>query len=526
MRKIVFNGAVILAISSIFSRVLGVVRDHIFSDIFGATGGIGIFDLDTYYAAFRIPDTIFNLLIYGTISTAFVPIFSKYLSSKDKKPAWIFANNVLNTLVLVMSGLAIIAFILAKPMLIGLYPGFSPEKIEVTTHLMRIMLISPVIFGISSFAQSIQNSFKTFTTYALAPVLYNLGIIFVTYFWGHEHGVYAITYGVVLGALMHLGIQIPSVFKLGFRYQPILDLKNNSDIKQLFKLIVPRIMGVSVVQVNLIFDHFLASLLFTGSLAVFNYAYNLNSLPLGVVGISFAVASFSVLTELVYKGKTEEFKKEISRNVSSILILVIPAIVGLIIFRQEIVNVILGGESFNMKDKVLTANTLAFFSIGLFAHSLVPLLGRSFYSLHNTKTPFYISVGVFIANIIFSLTFVFAFNLNIYGLALSNSLAGILNFGLLTYFLRKQVGTLHMPIKKIVHYTIGALLMGSLLVTSKTLWLSHVSSLQGIMENIYFLVLNVPIGAVLYFAYLRIFKIEFHLRKTSQESVNDMNKSA
>lgn len=526
MNKKIFNGALILAISSVLSRVLGVVRDHLFSDIFGATGGIGIFDLDTYYAAFRIPDTIFNLLIYGTISTAFVPIFTKYINKKDKEPAWIFANNVLNILVLVMTSLAIIAFIFSKPMLMGLFPGFSVEKIAVTTQLMRIMLVSPIIFGISSFAQSIQNSFKTFTTYALAPVLYNLGIILVTYFWGHEHGVYAITYGVVLGAILHLGIQIPSIFKLGFRYRPVLNLRHNTDIKQLFKLIVPRIMGVSVVQINLIFDHFLASLLFTGSLAVFNYAYNLNSLPLGVIGISFAVASFSLLTELVHNGKTEEFKREISRNVSAILILVIPGIVGLIVFRQEIVNVILGGDSFNIKDKILTANTLAYFSIGLFAHSLVPLLGRSFYSLHNTKTPFYISVGVFIANIIFSLTFVFVFNLSIYGLALSNSCAGILNFALLTYFLRKQVGNLQLPLRNIAHFTAGAILMGLFLTVSKGQWMAHINALNGFTQNVTFLVLNIPLGAILYFGYLKIFQIDFHLTKTSQESVNDMNKSA
>lgn len=514
MNKKVLTGALILGISSILSRVLGVGRDFLFSEIFGATGGTGIFDLDTYFAAFRIPDTIFYLLVYGTISTAFVPIFAKYIKEKDKSEAWLFANNVLNTLLLFLTVLALICFIFAKPILSVLFAGFSAEKIELTAQLMRIMLISPIIFGISSFAQSIQNSFKTFTTYALAPVLYNLGIIFVTYFWGHQHGVYAITYGVILGAGLHLLIQIPTLIRLGFRYQPILQLKN-ADLKQMFKLVLPRIMGVSVAQINLIFDHFLASLLFTGSLAIFNYAYNLNSLPLGVVGISFAVASFGLLAELVQQNNLKEFKKEIAKNISAILVLVLPAMIGLIVFRYEIVNIILGGASFNQTDKILTANTVAFFSIGLFAHSLIPLLGRSFYSLHNTKTPFYLSLITFVANIALSLSFVFVLKLSIYGLALANSIAGIINFSLLLYFLRKSIGPLQLAIGKIFHFIVGSVLMGLILLGSKTLWLNYISSLDNFSASALFLVLNIPLGALLYFGYLKILKINCSFRKFS-----------
>lgn len=513
MSKKILQGAILLGISSLASRLLGVLRDYLFTDIFGATQGTGIFDIDTYYAAFRLPDLLFNLLIYGALSTAFVPIFSQYLSKKQQEKAWKFANNSLHILLSTLLAISVLLFIFSPQIVDLFFYGFTQEKRELTTELTRIMLISPILFGLSSFAQSLQTSFKTFLLYSLAPVAYNLSIIIAAYFFGKEYGVYAITYGVVIGAGLHFLTQVPALFKLGYKYKFTFQPKA-ADIKEMFRLLGPRILGLAVMQFNILVDHFLAALLFSGSLAIINYANNLNSLPLGVVGISFATASFATLSE--FSDNKKAFKDTLHQNIKNILSLIIPATVALIILSPQIVQMLLSGSAMSTKDQELTALTLSILALSLFAQSLIPLIARGFYALKNTKTPLKAGITAFSLNIALSLLFAFQLKWGIYGLAAANSIAAICNLLLLSKALKETVGKLGDALfHDIKAFCLGSLLLAAAILGLKFLWINYLGALSGRLELLIFLLMEAGIGLYIYFLYLRRKKVNIFFKKIS-----------
>lgn len=457
------KGAILLGVSSLLSRLLGIYRDHLFANIFGAGKLIGIFDLDTYYAAFRIPDFLYNLLIYGTISVAFIPILTVYFKKKQEKEGWEFAGTVLNLLLILLLGVSFLVFIFAPYLVKVVVPGFTGEKLEITIKLTRIMLISPIFFGLSSIFQGIQNTFKSFFYFSLAPIFYNLSIIFSVLFLSERYGVYGITWGVILGAFLHFAVQCPKVFKLGFRFKWAFDYQRE-DVRKMARLVLPVIVGISVTQINLLVTTLIGSTLAAGSITIINYAFNLNSLPLGIIGISLAVAAFSTLSELAVEEDSKQFVQELKKRINQILFLIIPSMMGLFLLRFEIVSLILKGGEFGLKETVLTANTLAFLVIGLFAQSLIPLLARAFFAYHNTKTPVLIGVWAVVFNIAGSLFFTRVFNWGVYGLALAGSLASILNCAMCLMALRQKLWTKEAILdwRKMGKFVLSTLLMAGL----------------------------------------------------------------
>ena len=435
----ILMGAVLLGISSFLSRFLGVIRDHIFANQFGALQGQGIFDLDTYYAAFRLPDLLFNLLILGTVSAAFVPIFTDYIAKRKKKEGWEFVNSILHLLMFGLLVLAGLSFIFAPWLVKLIAPGFTGEKLETTINLTRIMLVSPIFFSLSSIAQSIQNTFKTFFYYALAPIFYNLSIIGATLFWGAEFGVYGVAFGVVIGAVLHFLIQVPALIKLGYRYRFAFDWRRK-DVREMAKLTLPRVFGVSAMQFTLLVDTLIGSTLAVGSITILNYAINLNSLPMGVIGVSLAISSFSTLAELAALRQKKAFREELQKLIRWVLFLILPASFGLFILRSEVVTLILGSGKFGERDVWLTAGTLGLLVLSLLAQSLIPLLARAFYAYKNTWTPVKIALLAFGFNVVGSLTLAKFLGFGVYGLALANTLANWLNFGFLVWFLQKKIG--------------------------------------------------------------------------------------
>lgn len=435
--------ALLVALSSLVSRFLGIFRDRILAGEFGAGD-----TLDVYYAAFRIPDLVFNLLVLGALSAGFIPIFAKLLNNpiekiKDtftadkNKGAWELASVVINILgfsLIILSALGI----LFAPVLMKLVtPGFSPEKQSLTVHLTRIMFLSPIFLGISSVFGGILQSFKRFFVYSLSPIMYNIGIIIGALYLVPIWGVKALAWGVVFGALLHLLVQVPTVLRLGFKYVPKINFKNKN-IQKIGLLMVPRTMSLAISQINLVVITIIASTLAGGSLAVFNFANNLQSFPVGIFGISFAIAAFPTLSAIAFD------KKKLINNFSNIfrqiLFFIIPATVLLLALRAQIIRVILGTGQFDWEDTILTIHTLGFFTISLFAQASLPLLVRMFYARHNSKTPFLIGLVSAFVNVILSLYF--TRRLGVAGLALAFSLASILNFVLLWLWLRIEIGNL------------------------------------------------------------------------------------
>lgn len=422
--------AAILAVTSLSSSVLGLARDRLLTARFG-TGGI----LDSYFMAFKIPDLLYNFLILGTLSIAFIPVFTKYLAHNKKEEAWETTNSIINISFLVM-GVTSLLLVIFTPFFVKIIaPGFSESKYSDTVQLMRLVAFSPLIFSISSIFTSILNSFKKFLIAALAPIIYNLGIIAGIIFFYPEFGITGLGIGVLIGALFHLLIQLPAVIKSGYQYYPAI--KINEGLKKFWKMYLPKIFLIDISQVSLFIGSIIASTQ-EKAVSVFNLAYNLDSLPLGLFAISLVVAVFPKLSEMYAKDNIEEFKKQFNQTLLQILFLMLPISFMLIILRAQVVRLVYGTGRFNWEDTQLTLTTLGFFAVSLFAQGLIPLLNRAFYSRHNTKIPMAVGIGTMALNIILSVTLIKTY-LGITALALAFSIASITHLFILGFILYYQL---------------------------------------------------------------------------------------
>jgi putative peptidoglycan lipid II flippase len=429
--------AVIVGFSSFISRFLGVFRDHILAGQFGAGD-----ELDIYYAAFRVPDLIFNLLVLGALSAGFIPIFVNLLDKSegqagDNQAAWRFTNIVINFLLIILILLSIIGIVLAPQIIKAITPGFSAEKLSKTVELGRLMFLSPLLLGLSGIVGGVLQSFKRFFAYSLSPIFYNLGIIVGALFLVPRVGLIGLAWGVVIGALLHLLVQVPTLRHLGFRYRFILDWRDKY-LRQIGRIMVPRTLGLAVSQLNLLAMAVLASKLASGSLAVFNLANNLQSFPVGIFGLSFAVAAFPTMSALV--SEPEKLKVSLTATIRQTLFLVIPSTVIILGLRAQVIRVILGSGRFDWQDTILTMRTLSYFGISIFAQSLNAILVRVFYAYKDSATPFWISLVSVIVNI--GLAWLWSEQLGVAGLALAFSVGSIVNFILLWIFLRAKAPVL------------------------------------------------------------------------------------
>ena len=421
-----------ITITGLVSRVLGLFRDRLLASTFGAGD-----TLDIYYAAFRVPDLIYNLLIVGALSSAFIPVFASLLSNDKEDEAWEMANGIMNLALSFIVVLSVIFAIFTPFIMKVLTPGFSPDKLNQVVFFTRIMFLSPFLLGASGILGGILTSYKRFLTYSLAPIFYNAGIIFGIVFLVRIMGPIGLAWGVVLGGLLHLISQYVFAYQLGFRYRwSFMANFSNLEVRKVFMLMIPRAMGVAVNQINLFVITIFASLLASGSLAIFSFAQNLQSVPLGLIGISFAVAVFPTLSSLYAKNKHEEFIATFSEAFRQIIFFVIPISVFIWLLRAQIVRVVLGTGKFDWEDTTLTFQCLGIFSLSLFAQSVTPLLARAFYAMHNTRTPFYIALISEAVNIIAVILLMGKYQ--ILSLAIAFSLAALVQMFFLLFALRME----------------------------------------------------------------------------------------
>ena len=458
--KTVTFAALLLGVSALISRLLGLVRDRLLAGTFGAGE-----DLDVYFAAFRIPDFVYGILIMGGISAIFLPVFAEYFK-KDEEKGWQLASNILNCfLVLLILICGLLA--LFTPWLIKfITPGFSAEQKALAVSLTRIMFLSPIFLGLSSLFSGVLHYFNRFFAYSIAPIIYNLSIILGILVFVPIFGLYGLAYGVILGAALHWLVQIPTAKISGFRYLPIFNFRS-AGLKKVFKLMVPRTIGTAAFHINLMVITAIASTLVAGSISIFNFANNIQHFPIGIIGASFALASFPVLSRSWVDGQREKFLENFSSVFRQILFLIIPVSVLVFLLRAQLVRLILGTGQFGWQDTRLTAACLGLFCFGIFAFSAVPFLSRVFYSFQDTKTPVIISLVTIALNV--SLCFLFVWllsfdnffhsfivdNLKLYGISsigvvglpLALAISGVVRFCLLLFFLRKKLG--HIRLREI-----------------------------------------------------------------------------
>lgn len=439
--RTITTAALVIGITSLASRFLGLIRDHMLANKLGAGN-----TLDIYYAAFRIPDLLYNLLVLGALSAGFIPVFTSYLSiSKDKKDiqgnqkSWELVNIILHILLIGIGAMSILLIILTPYLMQYIVPGFSSEELNYTIKLTQLMFLSPIFLSISSLFGGILQSFKRFLIYSLAPILYNIGIILGVVYFYDIWGLYGLGVGVIFGAFFHMIIQIAPTYSLGYKYKWIINVKHVG-LKKIIKMMIPRTMGLAVIQLNLVVITIIASTLSEGSLTIFNFANNLQTVPIGLFGIAFAIAAFPTLSQYADKNKWKNFSYTFASVCKQIIFFIIPITFLFIILRAQIVRIVLGSGAFDWQDTILTFQALGIFSVSLFAQSLIPLLARTFYTVHDSKTPFVAALFAMFVNIILSI--ILSKEYGVLGLVWAFTISAILQFIILWVALHSRIGNL------------------------------------------------------------------------------------
>jgi putative peptidoglycan lipid II flippase len=456
------KAALLIGSLTLASRLIGFFRQYLFASSLGLSD-----TLDIYVTAFRIPDTIFNLLILGTLSVAFIPVFSGYYM-KDKERAMRIANTVLNGALVAMFFICVLLFIFAHPLTKLLVPGFSPEKLAQTATLTRFMLLSPIIFTASNVFSSILSSFKRFFAVNIAAIFYNFGIIAGLLLFYPSMGLRGLGLGVVLGALLHAAIQFPQLYKLGFRWRLVFDYKD-SGVKKIMHLFLPRIFGLDISVISLLVASYVGSLLAEGSIAAYQLASDLQAVPIGIFALSTSIALFPILSENFANKDEPRFMQNLEKAVIQILILIIPTTVWMLLFRAQIVRVIYGHGEIGWEQTIILFNTLGVFTLALFSQSLTPLLARAFYARHNTRTP--VILGLFSMGINAVSSYFLAQSFGVTGIVAGFAIASFCNCALLFLTLRyslykeTSVETIHhfdiYLLKNILKIVTAALIAGA-----------------------------------------------------------------
>lgn len=494
-------GTVMVAyvLSSVINLAKGVVILRAF--------GTGL-ENEAFWAANRVSEILFNLVAGGALASAFVPTFTSFLARKQKDNAWKLASSIINLVLLFISVLSILAAIFA-PQIVRyiLAPGFvdDPIKFQLTVQLLRIILPSTVIFCISGIMMGVLNAHQSFLFPALAPSMYSLGMIFGVLVLSPRMGIFGLAWGVIIGASLHLIIQLPRLFRLKGRYWPIFGLDNPA-VRQVGKLMLPRLAGVAVVQINFLVNTNLASRYSEGSVTGITYGFTLMLMPLMLIAQAIATASLPTFSVQVALNKLDEMRNSLSTTLRAVFLLSIPAAVGMILLRYPLIQLLYeNGTTFTTESTELVAWALLWYTVGLVGHSVVEIISRAFYSMQDTRTPVVIGVIAMSLNIALSIILGAFFQrigwLPIGGLALANSIATGLEAIVLLFIMRKRLHGLEGTriIKLISQVLIAVIVMGAFLW-----WLiNYVVLLDGLI-----LIIGISFGLILYALCLFVLRVE------------------
>ena len=429
----ILSGASILMLTVLASKFLGLIRDRLLAYTYTPdTTAI-------FLASFRIPDLIFQLLIFGALSVAFIPIFTEYVEQKGQKEAFNFASDTLNVFLCAFLLINVLVFIFISPLTKLVVPGFSEHQQLLTAQLTQVILFGQILLAIGSFFAGMAQSYQRFIIPSLAGVFYNLGVIIGIVLLTPFLGIYGPALGVVIGAALHVLIQLPLINSLGFRHSLRFD-PFDKGVLEIIRLMSLRTVGLAVEQINETVGVILASVVSTASVTYLTFAQHLQMVPVGLFGATMAQAALPILAQARSKKDHVTFNAILLTTLHQILFLTIPLTAILIVLRIPVVRLVFGASQFNWEATVLTGRTLAFLATGLTAQSLSLLLIRGFYALKDTKTPVIASIVTVGINIVLSYLFVTVFHWEVWSLGLAYSIATNLSFVMLLYFLSRKVG--------------------------------------------------------------------------------------
>ena len=406
-----------LIVSSLFlvSRILGYVRLVVIGNTFGASS-----DLDAFFAAFRLPDLIFQLVAAGALSSALIPIVSSLFTTNERARAWRVVSTIVNLMLSALAVLAIALFILAPVIVPLITPGFGPAQLDRTIELTRIMLLSPIFLALGAVATSVLNAGGRFAASAIAPVVYNLAIIAAAVLLAPTLGVEGLALGVVTGSMGHLLVQLRPLGRLGFRYEPRIDAAD-PQARRALALMAPRAVGLGVTQITFIVVTSLATTLGEGAVSDFNFAFALLQIPLGIIGVPLGIVLLPTLSRDAAVGRESAFADLLTRALRLLIYVMVPITVLAAVARRPIVEILFGSGKISPDDLDIIAVTLTAFLIGLTAHALIAVLARAFYARQDTVTPVIAAVGAVAVNC--TLAVVLVGPLGLQGIALAIAVA-------------------------------------------------------------------------------------------------------
>jgi len=432
-------GTVMLAF--VISNLVGLARNMIVIRVFGASEA-----LDSFYAANRITETLFNLMAGGALGSAFIPTFTGLLTRGDRPNAWRLASSIANLLLVVLTVISLLAAVFAPQIvrygLFVLNPAQDPVQETLTIRLLQILMPSVVIFGLSGLVMGILNASQIFLVPAIAPAMYSLGWILGVVVLPAEMGIERLAWGAVMGAGLHLLIQLPTLVRMRGQYTLSLGL-SNPYVREVARLMGPRLFGVAVVQLNFFVNTIIALSLPAGSVSAIGQGFALMLMPQMAIAQSIAIAAMPTFSAQVARGHPEEMRASLAATLRGVLLLAIPASLGLIILRQPIVNMLYQDGACGAACSQMISWALLWYAVGLVGHSLVEVISRAFYALHDTRTPVMVGVAAMSLNVILSLLLARAFQqwglAPHGGLALANSLATGLEAVTLLVLMRRRL---------------------------------------------------------------------------------------
>jgi putative peptidoglycan lipid II flippase len=439
----IIQAAAIVGAAFVVSRLLGIVRDAVISYYFG----ISSIEANAYFIASRFPETIFYIIAGGALGSAFIPTFSAYFVRDDEDGGWRLFSAIINLITIVMTIVAGLTAIFAPQIITFFYNDLiaeNPQLLDMTVRLMRVMLITPIIFGISGVVMGALNARQHFLLPAVAPIVYNLGIIGGAVAFAPN--VMGLAIGSVVGALGHLLVQIPGLFAKGARYSFIFSLRD-AGVRQVLRLMAPRVLGLSFGQLNHLLIQFMARSMVIGSIPALSLAWRIMIMPQGIIGQALAIAAFPTFATLAARSALDEMRRIVADTLRLIFFFSLPAAVLLMILRIPVVNVVFQRGQFDETATEFVAWALLFYALSLIGLAAIEIISRAFYAMEDTLTPVLVGMlqlvsmwlmGYLLANLIFpSLNW-----LQLGALALGYTISTLLELILLLWLLRRKMGGL------------------------------------------------------------------------------------
>lgn len=428
----IFTAASFIILTTVFSQLLGILKYRLLVSLFGASSDLGVF-----FAAFRIPDFIFQVVVAGALSSSFIPIFAQFIAKDKRREAYEFTSTLVNLGLVFFFVVSAIVIVFAYPLVKLVAPGFSDQELRLMANLMIIIQLSQVFFILGTISTAALQSLQHFLIPGIANALYNLGIILGLIFFSHflGLGIYGATLGVVVGAFLFFLVQVPALLLAGYRYS--FSLLFNEAVSKVLQLMAPRSLTLIISQVAITANVFFASFISARSLVVFDLAQTLAMAPVLLIGQSIAQASFPSLS--LKSESRQEFLSIFTSSFNQIMYLTLPISALLIVLRIPLVRLFYGASRFDWDATVETGLTLAYFSISVGANALIALLARAFYAYKDSKTPFIITLVSVGFNVLLSYLFILQLSLPIYYLALAFSIASILGALLMVVMLNFKI---------------------------------------------------------------------------------------